>query len=223
MNFSPCLFPCDSGLSSILRVAGLLRPVSICMAVGSGRRPFPLFTALEGGVHKTSNQYKRKLAANFGHVNVVSLAPIPWFGQQSEQPTCFFQEGQGHRRTPWCVSQPAACHQWVAVLPQPSQLWQTPKPQTAENFHLVPEPTVEGGEKKLWISHTRLVLMPINTVHTRLSDRPVVTAWTPNVRVTSKSTFMFKMPCKNPWNVPEFLLKINLKSCWKLPNRKSCV
>lgn len=82
-----------------------------------------------------------------------------------------------------------------------------------------------GGKKQLFESHThtRFVLMPINTVHRRLSDRPVVTAWTPNVRVTSKSTFMFKKPCKNPWNVPEFLLKINLKSCWKFPNRKSCV
>lgn len=43
--------PCESGLSSILRVVGLLRPESICKAVGSGRRPLPLFTAL-----KESNQ-----------------------------------------------------------------------------------------------------------------------------------------------------------------------
>lgn len=44
--FLPCLFPCTIGLINIFRAAGLLRPVSICMTVGSGRRPFPRLTAL---------------------------------------------------------------------------------------------------------------------------------------------------------------------------------
>lgn len=47
--FLPCLFPCTIGLINIFRAAGLLRPVSICMTVGSGRRPFPRLTALKKG------------------------------------------------------------------------------------------------------------------------------------------------------------------------------
>lgn len=48
-SFLPCLLPCTIGLINIFRAAGLLRPVSICMTVGSGRRPFPRLTALKGG------------------------------------------------------------------------------------------------------------------------------------------------------------------------------
>lgn len=54
----PCLCPCVRGLSSILRAAGLLRPVSICMAVGSGRSPLPLFTALRGRSHNERIEHK---------------------------------------------------------------------------------------------------------------------------------------------------------------------
>lgn len=63
LNCLPCLFPWDSGLSSIFRVAGLLRPVSICMAVGSGRSPLPLFTAWKGkGMVKVNNKINTKVA-----------------------------------------------------------------------------------------------------------------------------------------------------------------
>ena len=47
-EFLPCLFPCTIGFSNIFRAAGLLRPVSICMTVGSGRSPFPRLTASKG-------------------------------------------------------------------------------------------------------------------------------------------------------------------------------
>lgn len=76
------------------------------------------------------------------------LNAVPWFEQQSEQPTCFFQEDLGHRRTPWYVSRPGACHLRVAALPRPSLQWQTPALQNAGNFHLVPEPTVEKSEQE---------------------------------------------------------------------------
>lgn len=52
--FLPCLFPCTIGLINIFRAAGLLRPVSICMTVGSGRRPFPRLTALKRGKREMS-------------------------------------------------------------------------------------------------------------------------------------------------------------------------
>lgn len=132
----PCLFPCSRGLNSILSAAGLLRPDRICKAVGSGRRPFPRFTALEEKSDGTNQRQN-----NNRPMQHIDFTVIPWFVQRSELPACFFQEGPGHRRTPWCASRPAACHLWVAVLPQPSLQWWTPTQQNAGNFRLVPEPT----------------------------------------------------------------------------------
>lgn len=150
--------------------------------------------SLGGRGHETDDHYREISNGLLDMWMLVRLSQVPWFGQQSEQPTCFFQEGQGHRRTPWCVSQPAAGHQWVAVPPQPCQLWQTPEPQTAESFHLVPEPTVEAKKKKKPFKfHGQMISFHINK-YTRLSDRPEVTAWTiiyPDMPCL-KSTFTFK-------------------------------
>lgn len=146
-EFLPCLFPCTIGLSNIFRAAGLLRPVSICMTVGSGRRPFPRLTALKGSTRQTWAQVSGRHKRTKGETH--QCATIPLFGQQWGRPTCFFQEHQEHRRIRGCWSHPAACRQRLAVPPQPSRLWQTPTPRTAENFHLDPEPTAKKSTSRL--------------------------------------------------------------------------
>lgn len=75
---SPCLCPCVSGLSSILRAAGLLRPVSICIAVGSGRSPLPLFTALRGRKQSKDLEQDQQITKKFFSINLKSCdEPAP--------------------------------------------------------------------------------------------------------------------------------------------------
>lgn len=128
----------------------------------------------------TARTQRQQCYALRAQAKTVDWNTVPWFVQQSEQPTCFFQEDPGHRRTPWYVSHPAVCHLWVAVLPRPSLQWQTPALQNAGNFHLVPEPTVERKiEAAIFQAYrekqkTQKTLQPMNKMraHTHREWKP---------------------------------------------------
>lgn len=61
----PCLCPGLRDAIIIFSVAGLLRPVRICMALGSGRRPFPRFKACRcTGRHLHEHVKPQSLALN---------------------------------------------------------------------------------------------------------------------------------------------------------------